>query len=1225
MVLIARTHVLLHLLLGLKALVTAQPYDKTCFELPVLILSPRQPFPLSSCVTPHLPSLSCVKENRQTVIDVIDTKERNCLSMSNKSTARDALVHNRGQSSLRFDKHQFGVTFNQTTEWLDFPPGRTFVLNGPFIDRSLIRNHLAHWLFRSTGRYSPRTRHVVLFIRHAENQTVEYKGIYLAMEKIDYGRHRVGLARLNASCSRKEMNGGWAWEINPLEYGLYSPNILLDKYETGYGYGQRPILQYPPGDTTSQAMRDYFVTPGVGPLPRMFEYLYNNMTDPNGLERHIDIGSFVDDFLHTEMSLNQDAYRRSAFYFKDRNEPINAGPVWDFNLAYGSGAKNDPNMRWMYMPSTFWKRLFCNYKFAGLVTKRWRQLRANEWSPASIQQFVEASVRPIERQLTHCSNWMSSDLQCAHVSTESGAKTYRDEVQMILDIIEARSKWIDVNVGGKLYKSLDETTCSTGGPLPKFNCAADGNESGCLSDPEAFIGKLSFPSIHQAYEGPECSENVDFTNATCAPSVDYCWLSVGTYIEDGTVTPFCSGNGYCPAGPNVTCTCIRECYEFPVVIVKATKEAFPDPTCNQQRYPAPNCLKRAVETTVDVIDHHRDNDENLNCVNDAPSATYMSKTNFRGQSSLFFAKHQMNLRFQHPVNFVGFPEDRVFILNGPYLDCSLLRNHLAHWLYRGTGRYSPKTKHIVLYLQDNPLLKPAYLGIYIVLEKLTFTEHREPLAPLTPGCTQDELNGGWAWQNDPFTYGAESPNMVIDQYQNEFGMGERPILEFPPENELSQNMRDFFVNTTTGFLPKLYRFLWYNMTNPDHLEAHIDLGSFADYILHTEMSLNVDAYRRSTFFFKDRNQPINAGPVWDFNLAYGNGARRDFKDWIYPQYTFWKRLMCNYKLTSLIIQRWKSLRDPVDGAWSDQAITSYINESAAPIYSQLQRCHGDWRGDVFQCAVVDLITCNATMKDQIEKLKTAVLKRSHWMDERITQLYKELNVTICSGVGTIPTYNCAVDGNDDGCLSRPEKYYSAVQFPSIRAPYSGPPCAQFPKQQDTVNAKADDKNVSLAYYFPSIDYCWRVAFGYFYPQDKGVREKNLTHFCNGYGKCQEGPHAHCVCAKGILLENGTCRRIDAFEIGEKDKIRKETIIGAFSEKRWSNTAGSESVLHPRARLMESRLLNGWWTGLMLAGLVVIAMVQYKRFDHHQRARDSVHYHFRRAKPLYGSTGDQRWK
>ena len=54
---------------------------------------------------------------------------------------------------------------------------------------------------------------------------------------------------------------------------------------------------------------------------------------------------------------------------------------------------------------------------------------------------------------------------------------------------------------------------------------------------------------------------------------------------------------------------------------------------------------------------------------------------------------------------------------------------------------------------------------------------------------------------------------------------------------------------------------------------NINFESFVDYLIISELSKNVDAYRISTFLYKDSdeiNGKLNMGPVWDYNLSFGN-------------------------------------------------------------------------------------------------------------------------------------------------------------------------------------------------------------------------------------------------------------------------------------------------------------------------------------------------------------------
>jgi hypothetical protein len=53
----------------------------------------------------------------------------------------------------------------------------------------------------------------------------------------------------------------------------------------------------------------------------------------------------------------------------------------------------------------------------------------------------------------------------------------------------------------------------------------------------------------------------------------------------------------------------------------------------------------------------------------------------------------------------------------------------------------------------------------------------------------------------------------------------------------------------------------------------IDMDSFVDYFILTELTKNIDGYRLSTYFYKDKDSKdarLKMGPAWDYNLAYGN-------------------------------------------------------------------------------------------------------------------------------------------------------------------------------------------------------------------------------------------------------------------------------------------------------------------------------------------------------------------
>ena len=75
-----------------------------------------------------------------------------------------------------------------------------------------------------------------------------------------------------------------------------------------------------------------------------------------------------------------DALRLSAFYFKDRNKKISAGPLWDADRALGSDDGRDSNpSSWnsiaYFFDRDWWGGLFKDPQFVQEWVDRWWQLR----------------------------------------------------------------------------------------------------------------------------------------------------------------------------------------------------------------------------------------------------------------------------------------------------------------------------------------------------------------------------------------------------------------------------------------------------------------------------------------------------------------------------------------------------------------------------------------------------------------------------------------------------------------------------------------------------------------------------------------------------------------------------------------------------------------------------------------------------------------------------------
>ena len=161
-----------------------------------------------------------------------------------------------------------------------------------------------------------------------------------------------------------------------------------------------------------------------------------------------------------------------------------------------------------------------------------------------------------------------------------------------------------------------------------------------------------------------------------------------------------------------------------------------------------------------------------------------------------------------------------------------------------------------------------------------------------------------------------------------------------------------------------------------------------------EVSKEVDGYRYSTFFYKQKDSDggkLFAGPAWDFNLGYANvdywPPGIDYTGWMYPMVEpdewgimfWWKRLMEESYFEDLFYTRWQQLRenelsnDKLE--YAIDSIVKYIDEAQQrnyerwPILGEYVWPNYDWEGNDYN--------------DEVEFFENWLFNRIDWIDNNI--------------------------------------------------------------------------------------------------------------------------------------------------------------------------------------------------------------------------------------------------
>jgi hypothetical protein len=361
----------------------------------------------------------------------------------------------------------------------------------------------------------------------------------------------------------------------------------------------------------------------------------------------------------------------------------------------------------------------------------------------------------------------------------------------------------------------------------------------------------------------------------------------------------------------------------------------------------------------------------------------------RGSSSQSFPKKNYGFELRDSLNtnnnvkkpLLGMPKESDWILYGPYTDKTFVRDVLTHRLFSKMGHYGVRCKFVELLINNN------YEGVYVAMEKIKRDSNRVDISKMT---TLDNagtaVTGGYLLKIDKttgaFTGGFGSAvNTYLGQPKNLFYQYDYPKSPTSSQQSYIQSYVDSFEQATLSST-------W--LDSSIGYRKYININSFIDFYLLNELSHNVDGYRLSTYLHKKKitsgDGKIHMGPVWDFNLAYGNadycnGWQVD--SWALDQpcdqadYPFWwKRILLDTTYVNKLKCRYTQFRS---GILSNANIMNMIDSMTASIdTAATNRNYTKW--PILSTYVWPNYEVGNSFMEEIDSVKSWINQRLVWMD-----------------------------------------------------------------------------------------------------------------------------------------------------------------------------------------------------------------------------------------------------
>jgi hypothetical protein len=346
------------------------------------------------------------------------------------------------------------------------------------------------------------------------------------------------------------------------------------------------------------------------------------------------------------------------------------------------------------------------------------------------------------------------------------------------------------------------------------------------------------------------------------------------------------------------------------------------------------------------------------------------------------------------VALLGMPKENDWILNSFAFDDSMMRDFISYEMAREMGQYAVNLEYCEVIVNGD------YRGLYVLSEKIKRDGDRVDIAKLSDTeNTFPEVTGGYLMQTDRPT--AEDPEAW---YNNGAGY----IHEKPNSDDIT--------SVQSAYIESVFRDLDDSADNSDIINGYpavIDVPSFIDYMLVAEIASNADAYALSTYYHKDRGGKLRAGPVWDYNLTFGNDLFDFFSTYFDRSFTdVWQ-----FEFSNTGAHFWNDL-------FADPIFKCYLSKRFNEVTSTGEPLNYNSISDVIDNTVAlisEAVVREDERWDTIDDFSGEIVNLKSWVQERITWMTNNLgDFSSCDMVPTPALVITKIDYNPLETVTFPE-------------------------------------------------------------------------------------------------------------------------------------------------------------------------------------------------------------
>lgn len=371
----------------------------------------------------------------------------------------EMIIRARGSLALERPKRSYIIRTpdRSDVQLLNMTAAEDWVLLSNFTDKTLMRNYIAHELFRDMGAvFSPDLRFVDLVFNG------EYAGTYMLGERVKLDKGRLELPKIRAeeaiktdeygrqevraASTPEELTGSYILELKSTdEYS--NTEIIFETKRVKWSMGRYFAIQQP-GETNLQEESYNYISKYTNEAE---DALFSeDFKDHDiGYRAYFDTATFIDWYIVNELFKRVDSdFTDKIYFYKPRDGKLSMGPVWDFETAAGNinYADCDNVEGWHIRSASWFARLFEDEAFEQEFKDRWNYVKANHFD--KMFKLIDNAAKLLEKsQGMNFSKWAILGVSIWPNDAEAASrKTYQQEVDYLKDWLIARIEWMDSEI-----------------------------------------------------------------------------------------------------------------------------------------------------------------------------------------------------------------------------------------------------------------------------------------------------------------------------------------------------------------------------------------------------------------------------------------------------------------------------------------------------------------------------------------------------------------------------------------------------------------------------------------------------------------------------------------------------------------------------------------------------------------------------------------------------------